>query len=104
MRMMSVLFVVVLSVTLVANALAVGPGKTVEFAGGKGGKVVFDGKVHADKGAKCTECHTKLWPMKKGGEFKMADMNAGKSCGACHNGQKAFSTSKQEDCAKCHKK
>jgi c(7)-type cytochrome triheme protein len=31
----------------------------------------------------------------------MKDMEAGKSCGACHNGTKAFAV---KDCAKCHKK
>jgi len=104
MRLSTLILVVFLSGTLVANVFAVAPGKTVEYTAGGPGKVVFDGKVHADKGAKCTDCHTKIWPMKKGGPMKMADMNAKKACGTCHNGEKAFSTSKQDDCAKCHKK
>ena len=104
MRLLTLLLAVFLSGTLVADVFAVAPGKTVEYKGGETGKVVFDGKGHADKGAKCTDCHTKLWPMKKGEGMKMADMNDKKLCGACHNGQQAFSTSKQEDCAKCHKK
>ena len=104
MRLLTLLLAVFLSGTLVANVFAVAPGKTVEYTGGGTGKVVFDGKVHGDKGSKCTDCHTKIWPMKKGAGMKMADMNAKKSCGTCHNGQQAFSTSKQEDCAKCHTK
>jgi c(7)-type cytochrome triheme protein len=86
------------------SAIAVMPGKTVEYAGGPMGKVVFDGKAHASKGLKCTDCHTKIFPMKKGDKLKMADMNAGKSCGTCHNGTKAFKTSDAADCKKCHKK
>jgi c(7)-type cytochrome triheme protein len=104
MRLWTLLLVVLLSGLLAANVFAVPSTKTVEFPDGAQGKVVFSGKVHADKGLKCTDCHTKIWPMKKGQAMKMADINAGKFCGVCHNGQKAFSTSKPEDCAKCHKK
>ncbi len=96
--------VVLVIVAFVGSALAVPPGKTVEFAGGSAGKVVFDGKMHADKGLKCNDCHTKIFPMKKGGTYTMAEMNAGKHCGECHNGTKAFKTSDAANCAKCHKK
>jgi c(7)-type cytochrome triheme protein len=93
--------IVMVTLALSATAFAVGPGKTVEFAGKGAGKVIFDGKAHA-AGAKCADCHTKLFPYKKGGEaLTMKDMDAGKACGACHNGTKAFGT---KDCAKCHKK
>lgn len=102
----TVLFVAMLViVAFVGSALAVPPGKTVEFAGGGAGKVVFDGKTHADKGLKCNDCHTKIFQMKKGtAKIKMADLNAGKFCGECHNGTKAFKTSDAANCAKCHKK
>lgn len=89
---------------LIGTALAVPPGKTVDFEGGALGKVVFDGKAHADKGLKCNDCHTKIFQMKKGEKIKMADMNAGKNCGTCHNGEKAFKSSDPANCAKCHKK
>ena len=83
-------------------AFAVGSGKKVEFDEKNNGKVIFDGKVHADKALKCADCHskTKLFEMKKI-SLKMDDMKAGKSCGACHDGRKAFNVS---ECAKCHKK
>ncbi len=43
--------------------------------------------------------------MKKGGDvLTMKDMEAGKNCGACHNGTKAFSVKDPANCAKCHKK
>lgn len=83
-------------------AFAIGTGKQVEFDGKTQGKVIFDGKAHADKGYKCADCHTKpkLFAMKKA-PLKMDDMKAGNSCGACHDGKKAFNVT---DCTKCHKK
>jgi c(7)-type cytochrome triheme protein len=86
------------------SAWAVAPGKTIEFTGSKEGKVTFDGKVHADKGLKCPDCHTKIFPMKKGAAPKHADMDAGKECGVCHDGKKAFATKDKATCNKCHKK
>ena len=87
------------------NVMAVPPGKTVAFSSPMG-KVSFDGKVHADKGIKCADCHTKpkLFEMKKGGDkMTMAAMNEGKFCGTCHDGKKAFSVKAPADCVKCHK-
>ena len=89
---------------LAGGAMAVGPGKKVEWDEKTQGKVVFDGKAHADPGLKCADCHTKIFKMKKS-EHKMADMQAGKECGACHDGKKAFSVKADaKECAKCHKK
>jgi c(7)-type cytochrome triheme protein len=87
-------------------AFAVPAGKTVEFDGKGAGKVVFDGKIHADKGNKCADCHASgLFKMKKGSTtMTMKDMEAGKNCGACHNGTKAFGVKDAASCAKCHKK
>ena len=90
----------------IGNVMAVPPGKTVEFASPMG-KVIFDGKAHADKGSKCADCHTKpkLFEMKKGGDkMTMAAMNEGKFCGSCHDGKKTFGVKDAADCAKCHKK
>jgi c(7)-type cytochrome triheme protein len=33
--------------------------------------------------------------MKKGTRITMAEMNGGKKCGVCHNGQKVFKSSEQ---------
>jgi c(7)-type cytochrome triheme protein len=98
--------VVVVSFVMAATVFAVPAGKTVEWDGKGAGKVVFDGKVHADKGLKCADCHQSgLFKMKKGGEvLTMKDMEAGKNCGACHNGTKAFGVKDAATCAKCHKK
>jgi c(7)-type cytochrome triheme protein len=83
-----------------APAMAVPAGKTVEWKSSMG-KVVFSGDVHAKKGLKCSACHPKIFKMKKT-EMKMAEINAGKYCGDCHNGKEAFKPA--GNCAKCHKK
>jgi c(7)-type cytochrome triheme protein len=95
---------VLISGMIAATAYAVPPGKTAEWDSPMG-KVTFDGKGHADKGLKCVDCHSKIFKMKKGSTgMKMADINAGKFCGECHNGTKAFATNKPENCSRCHKK
>lgn len=103
MRIIALAVALLVAITFAGSAFAVGPGKTLTWDDGKEGKVTFDGKVHADKGFKCGDCHTKIVPMKKG-PMTMADINAGKNCGACHNGEKAFKASDPANCAKCHKK
>ncbi len=105
MRITVLLLTVLIAVAFVGSAFAVPAGKTVEYGGGDAGKVVFDGKAHADKGLKCNDCHTKIFKMKKGADkISMADMNAGKNCGMCHNGEKAFKSDDAANCGKCHKK
>ncbi|MEN6421710.1 MAG: c(7)-type cytochrome triheme domain-containing protein [Smithella sp.] len=50
----------------------------------------------------CMICHGGMFAMKKGQtEMKMSDMLHGKTCGSCHDGQKAFNV---RECARCHKK
>jgi c(7)-type cytochrome triheme protein len=80
--------------------------KDVEFEGGSAGKVVFSHEQHTEKvGLKCNECHPKIFHMKKGGDkITMDDIKAGKFCGECHNGTKAFAASAADSCPKCHQK
>ncbi len=49
----------------------------------------------------CNVCHTELGFAWKAGETKVtqADIEAGKKCGACHNGVDSFGT---EKCLRCH--
>ncbi|MBI4423471.1 MAG: hypothetical protein HY554_07085 [Elusimicrobia bacterium] len=76
---------------------------------GKLAPVLFQHKTHAEnpkiKGG-CKDCHegeNPLFEQKRSEEgMKMAAMHAGKLCGACHNGKKAFAT--KSGCMKCHKK
>lgn len=64
------------------------------------GAVAFSHKFHT-AAFSCGDCHTKLFKMKKTqGKMKMDDINAGKYCGACHNGNVA---SPATECMKCHK-
>jgi c(7)-type cytochrome triheme protein len=107
MRSMMLILVFIIAVVFVGSAMATPPGKSVEFEDTWAGKVVFSGDTHGAKhGLKCNDCHPSIFPMKKApkGTYNMNDMIAGKNCGACHNGTKAFSTSSFADCAKCHKK
>lgn len=53
---------------------------------------------------KCGACHDELFPMKTGSsEVTMEAIGAGKSCGVCHNGKKAFE-SNVDTCRRCHYK
>ena len=66
--------------------------------------VTFQHELHASKGLNCTDCHTGVFPMQKGGtpkaDITMAAMREGKACGICHNGDKAFTVA--GNCTKCH--
>jgi c(7)-type cytochrome triheme protein len=63
--------------------------------------VNFSHQNHAKK-AKCSDCHPGLFLMKKGStKLTMDEMYKGSSCGACHNGKKAFAAT---NCARCHAK
>ncbi|MDA8170830.1 MAG: cytochrome c3 family protein [Nitrospiraceae bacterium] len=105
MKVFSAILVFAIAVIfVVGTALAVPPGKTLTFPGGAMGDVTFSGAIHAKAGLKCMDCHTKIFPMKPVGAVKitMADIYAGKYCGTCHNGSKAFAA--KGNCTKCHHK
>ena len=60
----------------------------------------FSHQIHTKKHS-CEACHPKLFLMKKGtSDINMDAMYKGNSCGKCHNGTDAFSSS---DCNRCHK-
>ncbi len=104
-KLLVLALIVVVTFALTMTAFAVPSGKTVDFEGKGAGKVVFDGKTHADKGLKCADCHPAVFKMKKGADtITMKDINEGKFCGTCHNGTKAFSAKDAANCGKCHKK
>lgn len=101
-KAMRTLAAMLVTAFLIGSAHAVPPGMTVEFTKSPMGKVVFDGKLHADKGQTCDKCHTAIFQMKKGtAQIKMADHMAGKdNCFACHNGSVSFKP--DGNCARCH--
>ena len=85
------------------NASAVGPDKTITWAGGGKGKVLFDGRKHAGKGYVCKDCHPGLFSMKFGAaKITHAALKQGQYCGACHNGTLGFSTVDEGRCFACH--
>ncbi len=52
---------------------------------------------------RCTGCHPGLFPiLHRGPEPSPRAMNAGGSCGACHDGRKAFAVRDTASCAACH--
>jgi len=79
---------------------------TFEQLKGSPGVVTFGHEKHRATSPRCNACHTKVFQRKKGksGTLTMAAMNDGKFCGACHNGEQAFSVKKPADCSKCHVK
>lgn len=68
--------------------------------------VTFSHKAHVgDMGLDCDSCHEGLFEMEahaaeSKGDFTMASFAQGRYCGACHNGEMAFSSNTQ--CASCH--
>lgn len=78
---------------------------------GKMAPVNFPHAAHAKRNA-CKDCHEGEKPLfeQKRGEagMKMADMYAGKNCGACHDGKDHGANKKvfaaKTACMKCHKK
>lgn len=74
------------------------------------GPVPFSHKFHVtEKKLQCPECHIKpkIFEMKKlaaSPKMKMANLNEGEFCGACHNGKRSFSTKDAKSCARCHVK
>lgn len=101
----ALLFLAVLSLVVVSVAIAVPPGKTLNFDKSSFGPVEFSGTIHKEAGVSCKECHNKdMFPkMKKGTvEITMKKIYAGELCGKCHNGTRAFEAKKS--CKRCHVK
>ncbi len=77
--------------------------RDVTFRTANAGKVIFDHNFHIkQKGIRdnCRTCHNAIFNIRKNIRYTMADMEKGKSCGACHDGKRAFDV---KDCNKCHK-
>ena len=67
------------------------------------GTVRFSHYQHLEAvGNDCVLCHNRVFHIdtSKNRSASMADMEQKQSCGACHNGSKAFSVT--GDCASCH--
>ncbi len=68
--------------------------------------VLFSHSSHVDEaGLDCDSCHDDLFEMEalavqKQPDFNMLALSEGRYCGACHDGEMAFSSSSR--CASCH--
>ena len=72
----------------------------IEINYGTSEKVVFGHSAHTEMFA-CDECHSDLFvPERNANQVGMKKMEAGESCGACHDGDTAFSV--KGDCGSCH--
>lgn len=101
------LMVILLLVALPSTLYAVG-------MGGMGGMGVIVDKVyiqtktvgtvlytHNKHGTDCAQCHPKIFIKKSNSNHvTMKAMEAGKSCGACHNDKRAFTV--KANCTRCH--
>jgi c(7)-type cytochrome triheme protein len=101
-RKITCLSVVILILGLQGRAFATG-GEDILFNRSPLGPVVFSHNRHVqDHNLECDQCHPGLYPTQgRSKPVGMSEMFDGKSCGACHNGRKAFAV--QGDCSKCHK-
>lgn len=77
-------------------------GGDVTFRMKGAGNVVFRHDTHAGRqNLKCSECHYRLYStVAQHNAMTMADMRNGKSCGACHDGVRAFNV--EANCTRCH--
>ncbi|WP_298435965.1 cytochrome c3 family protein [Geobacter sp.] len=66
------------------------------------GAVTFSHKFHLGLGAfGCGDCHNAIFKASTDNPHaSMAEMERGKSCGACHDGSTAFTV--KENCTRCH--
>jgi c(7)-type cytochrome triheme protein len=92
----------VLSLLLVGPAVATVGGGDVVFQVKDAEKAVFSHEAHVVRGKLgCKECHPRLYlDVAKSKRATMKQMEKGKSCGACHEGKRAFGL---DACTKCHK-
>ena len=100
------LFWSILVVVLAAAspAVAVTGGGDIVFAVPGMASVQFSHDYHVTKiKLRCSECHYGLYTNRAQHKVVgMAAMEKGKSCGACHDGKKAFGVSDKKRCASCH--
>ena len=98
-------FLMVLAFSLYAGSTAVADvgGGEVLFSPKGADKVSYSHETHVTKaGLKGSDCHYKIYNTHEASKRRtMDEMGKGVSCGACHNGSRAFDL--KTNCGKCHK-
>jgi c(7)-type cytochrome triheme protein len=88
-----------------SSAWAAVGGGDIKFPAAGMSPVVYSHEEHVVKAKlKCSECHYQIYT--NHAQHKpvgMEGMRQGRSCGACHNGTRAFGVTSQTHCIKCHK-
>jgi len=83
----------------VKSCITCHPAKDITFKVKETGPTIFKHAEHIES-HHCSDCHTRLYPTtRRAKKVSMAEMEKGKSCGACHNGKDATAIS---SCATCH--
>lgn len=79
-------------------------GIVYEKASGKDQAVTFRHETHVDLSqGTCLACHPEPFRLVRPTRATShQEMDAGKSCGTCHDGKKAFGTADPSSCATCH--
>ena len=87
----------------VPPALKLPPAVTYQAAEGSPGPVVFSHETHVPLAdTRCVACHPALFSILRPTRgINHEAMNAGRQCGACHDGSKASGV--QESCDHCHR-
>ena len=71
---------------------------------GSEGAVTFRHETHVEfSDRNCVTCHPETFRiLRTTRATSHEEMDAGRACGACHDGRKAFATKEQDACANCH--
>jgi c(7)-type cytochrome triheme protein len=100
MRVARALVIIALTTGLLGLARAVPPGLTLEFEGGREGRVIFQGDVHSGTGMYCADCHMAIFDVSRSAEITQRMHNREVYCFTCHNGETAFAP--RRNCQNCH--
>ena len=97
----SMLVVVLAAAT---TAVAVTGGGDIIFNVTGMASVLFSHDHHVSRiKLRCSDCHYGLYTNRAQHKVVgMASMEKGKSCGACHDGKKAFGVADKKRCVSCH--
>lgn len=101
MKFRLVLSFLALSLTIQSAVFAVTI-RDVTYKTRNAGTVIFSHSDHIDKKEmrkNCRACHDAIFDLKNKKQYSMVEMEKGKSCGACHNGKRAFGLT---TCSACH--